>query len=160
MSAPPETWRAFQAAVASLERLIEIAPGQEPETRQEQLLRVLNTLEIALLDLPDLLGEKDNPRMPERPSVTREQISKAFPEFGYYHAIRPSPPEQNEASDIADAIEDLVEIADDLIWASRYDDTFDWRDGVWEARFSYAHHTGSHLADLRSYIYRLRFFGP
>jgi hypothetical protein len=61
MSAPPETGRAFQAAVANLERLIEIAPGQEPETRQEQLLRVLNTLEIALIDLPDRLSEKDEP---------------------------------------------------------------------------------------------------
>jgi hypothetical protein len=98
--------------------------------------------------------------VPERLAVTREQIARAFPEFGYYDVIRPSPPEQEETSDIADAIEDLVEIAEDLIWAARYDDPFDWRDGAWEAKFSYAHHTGSHLADLRLYLYRLRFFGP
>lgn len=127
------------------------------EDRQLQLLMLLNTLENVVIELPDVSGDDEPTADP--PAISREQIAAAFPEFGYYHAITPSSVDQDEEPVVGDAVDDLRDIVTDMTRAVRLGEV-NWRSGAWEAKFSHAHHSGSHLADLRSHLYRLRFFGP
>lgn len=148
-------------AVRDLEALIERAVNLSPEDRQHELIEKLNKLELACLALPNVEPDTDDDaQSPNTHMDRRRTLGAAFPELGVYHKVRPSPPEDAEEIGFGDAANDLADIlrdADDALWVERCQSL---PNAVWQARFNYEHHFGSHLADLRSYLYRLRFFGP
>jgi hypothetical protein len=90
----------------------------------------------------------------------RPLVVRAFPEFGYYNFVRPDVPTGAVEPGINDAVDDLDGILADVSHALEHESQFGWERAAWEARESYEAHFGSHLVDLRSYVYRLRFIGP
>jgi hypothetical protein len=153
-AAPPAAWFDFERVALDLNALLALAPTLPLEFRAVRLTELLNRLEIAVLGLPEMTpsGELSSVA-PER----REDVASAFPEFGWYSAVSPSSPDNEEASVVSDACDDLAEILRDVDCALLTAKSCGWIDGAWEARESYAVHMGRHLADLRSYIYYLRF---
>lgn len=131
------------------------------EDRQRDLLIVLNKLELQCLALPDLTPDGDDKgASPNTYDVRRAAVSMAFPELGFYHTATPSSVDQPAEMVVGDAVNDLADILrdiDDVCWVENAEGRIN---AVWQAKFNYEHHFGSHLADLRSYLYRLRFFGP
>lgn len=153
-------WAAYKAVVVQLETLISSAAQLEPEDRQKRLLRVLNSLELACLDLPDVEPDDQEGNSPNTYDKRRSEVTTAFPEFGWYHSMRPSAVDEATEAGVGDAVDDLADILRDIdgvLWTEANEGE---SNAIWEAKFSYEHHAGSHLADLRSYLYRLRFFGP
>lgn len=122
-------------------------------------MRTLSRLEVATLTLPDVAPDDREERGPNTHDARRAAVAKAFPELGYYHSIRPSTPDEAQEVTIGDAVDDLADILGDIDKAIWVEASQGWRNGVWEAKFGYEHHFGAHLVDLRSYLYRLRFFG-
>lgn len=132
-----------------------------PDTRQRALIIALDQLELVSLALPDIEPDvTDGEGSPNTHSERYASLSSAFPELGYYYNVRAVPPDPPEEPTIGDAADDLADILRDLDGALWVEQEQGWRNGVWEAKFGYEHHFGAHLADLRMYLYRLRFFGP
>jgi hypothetical protein len=159
MSEAPESWIAFKAVALELKALVANAHKMSTEDRQVALIRALSRLEVAALDLPDVSTDKEGESGPNTYDLNRAAVTASFPELGYYHSIRPSSPVEDQEVTIGDAVDDLSDILRDIDEALWVETLKGWRKGVWEARFGYEHHFGAHLADLRSHLYRLRFFG-
>jgi hypothetical protein len=154
------SWKAFLVAVQDLEALMQRASRMAAENRQRELLILLNKLELACLALPETdPGTGDTDRASTY-AVRASQVGDAFPEFGQYHKVRPSPISEQEEAGAGYAIDDLADILGDIDEALLKASIESQDSGVWHAKFSYEHHFGSHLADLRSYLHRLRFYGP
>ncbi|HRE44990.1 MAG TPA: DUF5063 domain-containing protein [Terricaulis sp.] len=154
-------WDDFVESAQELSALIARAGSLTPEDRQRDLIAALSGLELRCLALPQVEpvdaagGESPNTHL-----RWRDAIASAFPEFGLYHSIRPSPASEPESATLSDAVNGLADIMrdiDDALWENG---AHGRESGIWQAKFNYEHHLGSHLADLRSYLYRLRFFGP
>lgn len=160
MSSAPEEWIAFKAATQELDALLARSAALSPEARQHALIGALDRLELSCLALPEVTPDERAGDSPNTHRARYASLSSAFPELGYYYNIRAVPPDPPEEPTVGDAADDLADILRDLdgaLWVEREEG---WRNGVWEAKFGYEHHFGAHLADLRSYLYRLRFFGP
>lgn len=158
MALPP-SWLQFKVAFADLQTLLDVAPCVDESERQKRLLVALSTLDLACLALPEVaLDHFDHMewvRVDFRPVVVQ-----AFPEFGYYNFVPPDFSTVVVEPVIKDAVDDLDEIIADVSHALEHEIQFGWERAAWEARESYEAHCGSHLVDLRSYVYRLRFIGP
>lgn len=152
-------WLRVKAIKESIEELVASARSLDPESRQVRLLRLLNDLENACLALPEIGPDPNDDRSPNRHEKRREQVASAFPEFGFYHSMRPSPVLEAETPCVSDAVDDLAEILTDLDAAIWCDAKGSVTNAIWEAKFAYEHHLGAHLASLRSHLYQLRFFG-
>lgn len=152
-------WLTFKKCVEELEGLLATGQTRQPEDRQKVLLVVLNRLELACLNLPDV-EPTDGGDSPNTYDARRAQVSSAFPEFGWYHHVRPSHADEEEQVGLGDPLDDLADILrdiDDALWTET---NRGMASAIWQAKFNYEHHFGSHISDLRSYLYRLRFFGP
>lgn len=153
-------WLQLRAIKESIEELVASARSLNPGSRQVRLLRLLNDLENACLALPEIGPDPNDDRSPNRHEKRRAQVASAFPEFGFYHSMRPSPVSEAETPCVSDAADDLAEILTDLDPAIWCDENGSVTNAIWEAKFAYQRHLGAHLADLRSHLYQLRFFGP
>jgi hypothetical protein len=153
-------WTAFKEAVDGLESVLRNAASEEPERRQVSLLTALNHLELAVLALPDLAPEtSDAGGSPDTHADRRRELQTAFPELGYYNTadMRSVDPEQKAMiGDAADDLADILRDLDDVLWREANEGVVA---AIWQGRESYETHFGAHLADLRAYLYRLRFFG-
>jgi hypothetical protein len=107
---------------------------------------------------PDADG--DEASAPNLDASWVDKVGEAFPEFGLYHKIRPAPVSEPEEALAGYAVDDLADILRDLDSALNEASARGINEGIWCAKFKYEWHFGSHLADLRSHVYRLRFFGP
>lgn len=86
----------------------------------------------------------------------RKLIAEQFPVLGYY-SIPGAVPLQMAASEISigDALDDLAEIAGEVVecvW--RWENNGE-NDALWYLRFSYQAHWGTHLRNLQAYIQNL-----
>lgn len=152
-----EAWLNFKLLVDRIEVLLKEAPGMESDARLHRLMILLNELELCYLAVDLVEPTEDRISGPDNTEIRRPQVTAAFPELGYYHTIWASPANQPEEPVIGDAADDLIEILQDIdyaLWAER---RANWIDGAFEARFMYQAHTGSHLVNLRSHLYNLRF---
>ncbi len=156
----PQSWLDLKAAVLQLHELLGRASGLSEELKQERLLRLLSSIELAVLSLPDISPEHWDHVEIERADY-REAVCAAFPEFGFYNFVHPDTVgEANVLPEVNDAIDDLDEILADLDHSFQHEHPVGWRRAVWEVRESYGIHFGSHLVDLRAYVYRQRFPAP
>jgi hypothetical protein len=81
-----------------------------------------------------------------------QRAGKAFPELGLYPYADPG----EEKPLVADAIDDIADIAGDLAEVLWHFDNTSVANGVWEYRFGYQHHWGDHLHSLRNYLHSTR----
>jgi hypothetical protein len=160
MSDAPEEWFAFKAVARELDAILARSAALSSEARQYALIVVLDRLELACLALPEVEPDERGGDSPNTYRARYTSLSSAFPELGYYYNIRAVPPDPPEEPTVGDAADDLADILRDLDGALWVEQEEGWRNGVWEAKFGYEHHFGAHLVNLRSYLYRLRFFGP
>jgi hypothetical protein len=157
--APPPNWVRFVEATQALDRLMGDAVGQPSEDRLANLMFALDALAIAFqeLDRPETGdGQAEAPSTREKRT---EQIRRAFPELGQYWSVRPEWSEEPPELGVGDGLDDLADILCDVDEALWFAENIGWPEGMWEARFTWEHHTGAHLVDLRAHIYRLRWFG-
>jgi hypothetical protein len=85
-----------------------------------------------------------------------QRASKAFPELGYYPCVYPGDDPSGDKASLADAADDLADIAGDLVEVLWHFDNSTPEEAVWEYRFGYQHHWGDHLHGLRNYLHSSR----
>ena len=152
-------WRALKGAVADLHALLTSAPSLAREERGRELMHKLSALDIACLALRVVAPEFLDAHQLSRRDF-RDAVESAFPELGYYNFVRPVAPSADDGVVVVkDAIEDLEEILGDLDFALQHEAIEGWERAAWEIQDAYNIHLGSHLADLRSYLYRQCFIG-
>ena len=156
---PSSEWRALKGAVADIHALLASAPSLAREVRGRELIRRLSALDVACLALEVVTPEFLDVHEFSRPNL-RDAVESAFPELGYYNFVRPvAPGADDSAVVVKDAIDDLEEILGDLDFALQHETIEGWQRAAWEVQDAYNIHLGSHLADLRSYLYRQCFIG-
>jgi Domain of unknown function (DUF5063) len=77
-----------------------------------------------------------------------KRAGASFPELGPYPYADPTD-DPGAESYVADAIDDLADIARDLLDVLWYFDQGRFEDGIWQFRFGYQYHWGMHLHRLR-----------
>ena len=127
----------------------------QPKERESALTRVLDRLALAYHSAAGPFDDTDyaDPVAPDAASL-RTRIAPLFPDFGWYNEaeeIAGSPGHQGIV--VADAINDLVDIATDLQEVLlRWESTSE-TDALWHLRFGFESHWGKHLRSLQLYLY-------
>lgn len=156
---PQEAWAAFKVADGEVRTLLVSAAAMSAGDRQRQLLVVLNKLELALLQLPDIEPGDEEEQAPSTYGHWREALKTAFPELGLFHMAAPNAEGSEEDAVLHDAHDDLADTLNGLDRFAWFEREQGWENAAWEARFDYETHLGSHISNLRAYVYRLRFQG-
>ncbi len=129
------------------------------EENEKSLVRLLDQLALAAHDLKFDFDEKDYPDAPNRDqNQLRALVSARFPNYGFYNLPeRISIGTGESGCVVADAIDDIIDIANDL-----YD--VDWRwhntnqdDALWSFEESFENHWSGHLRGLQLYLQHLNF---
>lgn len=83
----------------------------------------------------------------------RKELSKRFPELGYYHSVlnRLKVSEQPDQA-IGDALDDLCDVVIDVAMAEQAFLADDSSNALWELRLSYDTHWARHLVALKLYL--------
>jgi hypothetical protein len=145
-------------AVRAYLALLRAPPDTEIEALRA-LARARDQLSCAYHDTSpvDVDDSNDPPELATYEDM-RITAARAFPGFGFYAVARPGDVPPSEGS-TADAIDDLADIALELL-------RVEWRwinngpaDANWEFCWGYRSHWGRHLHDLRGYVHALQFEG-
>lgn len=124
----------------------------------QKLAQILDGLTHAMGDLPEGRQDLDAPDPPGLDQdALRRKICRLFPGFGFYPSVDPLTNLAKGMPEIGidDAIDDIVDIANDLTDAEwRFSHTSDL-DAHWSLHFFYRHHWGRHLMNLRSYLHAM-----
>ena len=136
--------------ILAAQRFIEIATQTERPSIN-QLARSLDELALCYHDTP--VGDPaENDERPEPGSrVSQADICARFPDLGYYGVADPT--EVPGEASVGDAIDDILDITNDLkevVW--RFD-RFGADDANWHYRFLFQIHWGRHLRDLAGYLH-------
>lgn len=129
-----------------------ITCGEAPST--QNLLRHLDELALSYHDTPD--GDPaDVDEEPVFARVSMAEVAARFPGFGYYGLADPA--QLSGEVLVGDAIDDLVDIVNDLKEVLWRFERLGSADAHWHFRFLYEIHWGEHLRDLARYLHsRLR----
>ncbi len=150
-------WDDFCGAARELEASMLRGQGESSESQLRRLLIALNKLDLACLALPNVGGVDDTDE--DGPSTYQARLSEvraAFPEFGPYHYVLPSPNSGTEERVGSDALVDLADILSEIDYALWDASSLGLDEGIWVTQFAYEFRLGSRLAALRSHIlYRL-----
>jgi hypothetical protein len=144
-----ESTREFLALIFS--------PGdEESSVRLALLSRVLDKLSLTFDECNQSALPGGEPGIPVEQQALRDCIVQAFPTLGHHAAILPDAAATSSPT-IGDAVDDLVEIAAELMQIESY-----WhRKAPDEAKayfaFTFRTHWGRHLLNLRSYLHNLKF---
>lgn len=131
-----------------------ISEGEPPN--DEELARALDELAMAYHDTPEgAPGDEDD----DYPHASLDdykrcyaELASRFPAHGYYAVADPSETVPQESL-VADAIDDLADIArelEEVLW--RFD-RFGADDAHWHFKLAYRTHWGRHLRELSHYLH-------
>lgn len=81
-----------------------------------------------------------------------DRAGASYPTLGYYAHVEPDE-DVNVRPGLADAIDDLADIARDLTDVLWHIDRGRFTDAVWHFRYDYQIHWGAHLHSLRVYLH-------
>lgn len=84
------------------------------------------------------------------------RAAASYPQLGYYPCADPTDAAEAR-SFVGDAIDDLADIARDLLNVVWYFDQGRIADGIWQFRFDYQVHWGMHLHQLRVVLHSTKF---
>ena len=138
-----------------------LVPEPLAENRLLELIHVLDRLALAIHPIDPEASPEDVPDS-AAPRVAREQIAARFPMLGLYSVQLPPDSSDSEEAllpnhGIGDAIDDLLDIANDLHranWLRENAEFPAWRSSV---QFTYRMHWGRHLRELQGYLHGLAF---
>jgi hypothetical protein len=141
--------------ISAARRFIDLATmGARPSN--EALVRCLDELALSYHDTPIGEPNESDDRPPPETRVKYADIGARFPDLGYYGTADPQ--EVSGETVVGDAIDDILDITNDLkevVW--RFE-RFGGQDAHWYFRFLFQIHWGKHLRDLARYLHsRLRF---
>jgi hypothetical protein len=130
------------------------SPSEDATARLRSLGMALDQLSSAYAvaaETPFVDGE--DPPDQDNYEAMCERVRRAFPKFGYYAVVGPTPDPEAKVT-MGDAIDDLADIALDLepiVWLWDQD-----RQGeaAWHFQLTYRQHWGTHLHDLRGYVHQ------
>ena len=135
-----------------------IENGEEnPSDNVKSLWLILDKLALAIHFVEFDFDESEYPSPPKHDSnKLRARISVSFPSFGNYNSVA------KHVSDIAeseivieDAIDDILDIAqelEDVIW---YWHNTSVEDALWNFKNGFENHWGLHLRNLQLYLYAI-----
>ncbi|MBL1430219.1 MAG: DUF5063 domain-containing protein [Robiginitomaculum sp.] len=134
-----------------------VSSEDEEIGRIQKLIKCLDELAVCTNDVDYCFDEKDYAEPPDRDYIKfREYISKKFPSLGFYNIALEISEELHKSSlSIGDAIDDIVDIAQDLqdvLW--RFDNTSP-DDALFYFEFTFRSHWGQHLRELQLYLHDL-----
>jgi Domain of unknown function (DUF5063) len=127
------------------------------EEREKALRLALDRLALASHFTEAPFDERDHPDPPRADyQVLRERISALFPHYGFYNAILDVSEKVGEPQvGIADAIDDLSDIAMDLYEVRARWETTSEEDALFHFRLLFKSHWGQHLRSLQQYLHAL-----
>ncbi len=132
--------------------LIDNSP-QESHARLRKLAEALDSLVSAYHGTADVDVDDDQTDAPKIDYQSLYQrLGAAFPELGYYAQVDPIEG-LDQRIGLADAIDDLADIAKDLTEVLWHIENNTASNAVWEFRFGYQTHWGTHLHRLRGYLH-------
>lgn len=144
------------AALPASQRFLALVLDGEPPTLTA-LYRALDNLAMAYHATPDIEPDTSDVEAPRRDqSELRRELSPRFPKLGYYNALDTDRPLGAPAL-VGDAIDDLVDIVQDLMEVVWLFENSHINDAHWTFRFGYEHHWGQHLRGLSLYLHELIF---
>lgn len=145
----------IRAAIEGFVALLERDPADGPDGIR-RLALALDRLVAVYFETEDVDpgGESEAPRKDYAGLVQR--ASQAYPELGLYPYADPGGDPGEEAPLVADAIDDIADIAGDLNEVLWYFENATAAEAIWDFRFGYQHHWGDHLHSLRNYIHSTR----
>lgn len=122
----------------------------------EMLSRCLDELALSYHDTPQGDPNESGYLPKTEGRVTHADISQRFPDLGYYGSADPN--EVPGQALVGDAIDDIMDITNDLKEVLWRFDRFGPDDAHWHFRFLYRVHWGEHLRELARYLHsRLQF---
>jgi hypothetical protein len=139
---------------SEIENFLKLLAVDKPADTEglQALARALDILLIAYHRTPDLFEGRDV----EAPNVDHKSLAQAasrvFPTFGYYPVVDVRESIDQKIS-LADATDDLADIAGELtevLWRLEHVSV---EDAAWHFRFGYTTHWGRHLHNLRLYLF-------
>lgn len=135
--------------ICAAQRFVDLVTKDDSPS-MEALARSLDELALSYHDTP--LGdpdESDEPTLEGR--VDYADIAGRFPALGYYGSVDPK--DVSGQALVGDAIDDIMDITNDLKEVLWRFDRFGPDDAHWHFRFLYQIHWGEHLRDLARYLY-------
>lgn len=144
--------RAIEAYVEVVESI-----ALTPEERLARLPGALDSLSMVVRDVTYDFDERDYPDDPQEDyQSTYRIVARHFPTLGYYNVPLSITREIGESKiGVGDAIDDIVDILLDLkgvLW--RFQST-SADDALWDLKWSFESHLGSHLRELQLYLHVL-----
>jgi|SRR3990172_7024144 len=132
------------------------------DTNIRALELALDRLALAYHFAPDVFEEDEYPDPPVQDyQRLRHLAASRFPAFGFYTlpSIITTATVQVELQ-IGDALDDVADIAQDLIGVRWCWEHTSQVDALWRFRFGYEAHWGEHLRCLQLYLHATRCFSP
>ena len=126
------------------------------ENGLRSLALALDHLVAVYFETEDIEPGEDGEAPAKDSSEFFKRASQAFPELGLYPYADPGGEPGEEDCLVADAIDDIGDIAGDLSEVLWYLDNGSAANAIWEFRFGYQHHWGNHLHGLRNYLHSSR----
>lgn len=144
---------------SAIEAYLSLIDGQ-PKTGPTDLRKLALALDrlVGEYNLTEDLEPTDSEVEPPENSWTElyNRAAMSFPGLGYYPCADPTD-EPEADSFVGDAIDDLADIARDLLDVIWYFDQGRIEDGIWQFRFDYQVHWGMHLHKLRVVLHSTKF---
>ncbi|WP_010338153.1 DUF5063 domain-containing protein [Sphingobium yanoikuyae] len=140
--------------IIAAQRFIDLVMNSE-SVSANLLARRLDELALSYHDTPLGNPDESDEQPPSEDRVGYAEVGQRFPTFGYYGSADPN--EVPGEAQVGDAIDDIMDITNDLkevLWRFY---RFGPDDANWHFRFLYQVHWGEHLRDLARYLHsRLR----
>lgn len=156
MMSPSDSWITFSGVAADFAKLIAGASEQSSHERLEALLRLLDRLEIAYLDLPSGCLEGIPTDGPSTWKSWFPRVQLAFPELTTYHSINPVSLELLQPK-LRAFPDELALVLSSIDRARSRAEGGDKRAAIEGARADYEQQIGAQIAHLRAYVYHQRF---
>jgi len=134
--------------------------GESEDTKLVRLARLLDRLAVHAEFTNDGPADVDIDDGPDDTQMLYQTMNGHFPELGHYSTVLDIDPlkAQNNIA-VGDAIDDLADIAADLLAVVRVAELSDAAAAKQEFNFRFRTHWGFHLRELQQYIFcRLRGF--
>jgi hypothetical protein len=131
--------------------------GGSPEQNEEKLKLLLDQLAMGQHFASYIFDEKDYPEAPEKTARNiLDLVKKRFPNYGYYNVAEDVTCNVGKSGTmVGDAIDDINDIALDLIETKWNWENNSIEDGLWHLKNNFETHWGHHLRGLQLYLLHL-----